>query len=242
MFLNIAICDDDIEIREHIKSYIENYQIAFDHDFHIDLFVDGVTLLSSEILSRYNILFLDVEMPMLSGIETAKVLREEIAPAAKIIFISNYPEYMQSSFSVHPYHYLQKPITREILFDVLNGAIRDIEKEHVFITFTLPDLSVKTMSIHDLIYIESDDSRKRIVSVHSIGLEFSAKGILTEYEEKLRGKSFIRCHKSFLVNIFHIHYLKKSEIILDTGEAVPTGRSYASELRARLSRMVFQSE
>ena len=242
MFLNVAVCDDDSEIREQIHSYISNYLFTCDHDFRIDLFPDGLTLLSSENLSEYNILFLDVEMPMISGIETAKALRESITPAAKIIFISNYPEYMQSSFSVHPYHYLQKPITREILFNVLNCAIRDIEKEHFFLMFTLPDLSVKTLNINDLVFIESDNSRNRVITVHSIHSVFAAKGILTDYEEELRGKNFIRCHKSILVNVFHIHYLEKREIILDTGETAPIGRSYATKLRNRLSKIIFQSE
>lgn len=242
MLLNIAICDDDPEIRDQIKSYIDAYQIAFDHEFGTDLFPDGPSLLSSKNLSGYNILFLDVEMPILSGIDTAKQLREQIAPTAKIIFVSNYPEYMQSSFSVHPYHYLQKPLSREILFNTMNSAIQDIEKERVFITITLPDLSVKTLNINDLLFIEAVDSRKRTASFHCKDSVFVAKGTLIEYEETLRGKQFTRCQKSILVNLFHIHYLQNQELILDTGEAIPIGRSYITDIRSKLSKMIFQME
>ena len=242
MFLNIAICDDDPEISEQIKSYIDDYQISFDHDFELEFFSDGISLLSSEKLTKHNILFLDVEMPLLSGIDTAKQLRDLITPAAKIVFISNYPEYMQNSFSVHPYHYLQKPISREIVYGILSSVIHDIEKERVFITITRPDLSVTTLNINDLLFIESANSRKRIVSFHCKESVFSAKGTLAKFEDILRGKQFLRCQKSILVNIFHIHYLHSQEITLDTGERIPIGRSYVTDIRNKLSKIIFHIE
>lgn len=239
MFLHIAICDDDPEVSEKIKSYIDNYQIAFDHDFHIDLFADGTSLLSSENPSEYSLIFLDVEMPILSGIETARIIRDTITTSSKVIFVSNYPKYMQSSFSVHPYQYLQKPISENDIFDVLNSAIRDIERERIYITFTLPDLSLRTINLHELLYIESDDSRKRTMIVHSTTSTFPAKGVLTDFSNKLHGMQFVRCHKSFLVNLFHIHYLNNQDLFLDTGASIPIGRSYGPEVRNKLSSVIF---
>ncbi len=239
MYLNLAICDDDPKIREQLKSYIDDYQIAFDHELLIDLFPDGTSLLTSKNLSEYSILFLDIEMPILSGIDTARQLRKQLSPTAKIVFISNYPEYMQSSFSVHPYHYLQKPVSHEVIYNTLNSAIQDIEKERYFITITLPDLSVKTLNINDILFIEADNSRKRITAFHCKDSVFTARRTLIEYEETLRGKQFARCHKSILVNLFHIHYLQNREIILDTGEAIPIGRSYMTDIRNKLSKMIF---
>ena len=240
MFLNIAICDDDPKVIEQLKSYVEDYEIAFDHDFRVDVFQDGTTLLDSDHLSEYNILFLDIEMPILTGIDAARIIRNAIAPVAKIIFISNYPEYMQSSFSVHPYHYLRKPISGEIISSVLTSAIQDIEKATVFVPITLPDLSIKTININNIIYIESGDSRKRLVIIHSIDSVFEAKGILTEYETRFHGKQFLRCHKSILVNLFHIHYIHQQKIILDTGDTIPIGRAYITEIRNILSKTIFQ--
>ena len=242
MFLNIVICDDDTDIQEQIKSFIENYEMAFDHDFRIDLFSDGSSLIESDNLSKYNILFLDIEMPVLSGIDTARIILDKIDPFAKIIFFSNYPEYMQSSFSVHPFHYLQKPLSKEMIFSVLTSAIRTMERQKTIITFTLPDLSIRALYKNDIVYIESDNSRKRTVTVHSIDSVFNAKGVMAEFGHELNTEQFIRCHKSILVNLFHIHYLQKQEIILDNDEKIPVGRTYYSELRKKLSHIVFRPE
>ena len=240
MNLNVAICDDDPEMCDKLKTIIEKYQITFDHNFQIDIFSDGISLCESPHLPDYNILFLDVEMPILSGLEAAMHIRNSLAPAAKIIFVSNYPEYMQSSFSVHPYHYLKKPVSDDMIYSVLSSAIKDIERDRFFIELSLPDLSEMTLKIHDLLYIESIDSRKRILSVHSKTDIIEAKGTLADCESDLEGTSFVRCHKSILVNLFHIHYLHKQEIILDTNETIPVGRSYATDIRNKLSKMLFQ--
>ena len=102
MKLNIAICDDENRILTHTSSLIDIYQFQhLDTNLSVDCYTSGESLLENYTQPRqYHILLLDIEMPGMNGIETARQIRNTIDRNAIIVFISSYPEYMQESFSV----------------------------------------------------------------------------------------------------------------------------------------------
>ena len=116
MKLNIAICDDENYILTHTTSLIDIYQFQhLDTNLSVDCYTSGEALLKAYTQSRqYHIILLDIEMTGLNGIETARKIRNEIDRNVIIVFISSYPEYMQESFSVHPYFSCQSLLPRKI--------------------------------------------------------------------------------------------------------------------------------
>ena len=96
MKLNIAICDDDEAAIEYLKSCITHFYFAFDVEVSISTFTSGRAFLDSYTeKGQYQLIFMDVEMPELNGLDTASILRSTIDRYALLVFVSNYPEYMQ---------------------------------------------------------------------------------------------------------------------------------------------------
>ncbi len=232
MKLNIAICDDDKKDIYNLSNILESYYIAKDIDLKIDTFSSGKALFQSYKKSGdYHILFLDVEMPLISGIRIAEVIRTTIDKHVIIIFISNYPEYMQDSFRVHPFHYITKPVTMKSIYELMNRVVEEIEQSHVIYSLISTEEGDITINIKDVLYIEVTNSKSGILAFHFFDKTLSTKGTLSYWRNELKDYNFYTCYRSILLNLAHIHYFEKHSIILDNGVKLPVGRSSEKELR-----------
>ena len=112
MTLKIAICDDCEKDRKHMMQLLLSYAFVHECDFHIEEFQNGKGLQERyRTRDTFQIIFIDIEMPDESGIDVADRIKRNVDHDVKVVFVSNYPEYMQDSFKVHPYHFLQKQVT-----------------------------------------------------------------------------------------------------------------------------------
>ncbi len=105
--LNIAICDDEINILNKTKEILENYK---KQSISVEVFLKGEDLVESD--SNFDIIFLDIDMTGINGIETARLIREK-DKKVKIIYVTNYTDYTSSAFSVHAFGYLLKPVNEK---------------------------------------------------------------------------------------------------------------------------------
>ena len=110
--INVAVCDDETEVLDTIKNYLISYQIQYDIECATHTFSNGSDFLESLDKIKFNIVFLDIEMPEMDGLEIAKHIREKSADDVYIIFVTSYPSYMHDSFQVQPFQYIVKPVTR----------------------------------------------------------------------------------------------------------------------------------
>ena len=109
MTLNIAICDDEAKEFEPLCHLLDVCSFQFNIDLHIDTYTNAQALLTRYRESTgapYQLLFLDIEMPDGSGITLADVIKRNFDHHVMIVFVSNYPKYMQDSFAVYPFHFL----------------------------------------------------------------------------------------------------------------------------------------
>lgn len=108
--INIAVCDDDLEITKSINKLLMKYQDERDLDFTVDLFNDGSGLKSSILKGKkYDLIYLDIEMRQMNGIATAKYIRS-IDTTVLLIYVSNYDNYLKELFEVEPFRFMSKPI------------------------------------------------------------------------------------------------------------------------------------
>ncbi len=107
----IAVCDDSVFDRDITKMYIEDYLNERGTESEIDCFSSGTEFLSSDI-SQYTLVFLDIYMVGINGVETARKLMEE-NPETKIIFCSSSPEFVDEALEIDVLRYFIKPIIRE---------------------------------------------------------------------------------------------------------------------------------
>lgn len=219
--IRIAIVDDEKVIREQIKKLIEKKQT----DCEIDTYGTGEDLLKAD--SVYDIIFLDIQMKGMNGIETAKALRQK-ADNTVLIFITGVKEYVFDAFDVSAFHYLIKPIEEHKFSEVYERAVLEVRKRK---QQTNGQLFVKTRNRNatfnqsDILYIES---RAKKVEIHTKTDTVEAYAAIGELEKQLVG-SFYRCHRGYLVNMAFIMEYGNDSITLNNGETIILSKDKYSE-------------
>lgn len=210
--MDIAVVDDESVIREHIREMIENKK----PDCHVACFSSAEALLNAA--KPFDILFLDIQMDGMNGIEAAKEVREKNADTV-LIFITGIKEYVFEALDLYAFHYLLKPVTKQKFAEVFVQALREAElrkmrrKKQLFINTRNKGI---TIDADNILYIESA-SRK--VEIHTTQEIIEVYGALSELETQLGG-AFYRCHRGYLVNMAHITEYNSDCITLTGGETI----------------------
>jgi len=237
MDLNIAICDNEIKEAELLNRYLKDYEQINEVNFKIDAFASGDSLLCSyNAIGAYHIIFLDVEMPGKNGIETASAIRNMGDNNVRIIFVSNYPKYMQDSFNVQAFNYLTKPISFDNFSDILNKIVTSY-KDSSNTKLIIPiDGQKELVFINDILYIEALKTRKGYIRFVLTNHTVICKGILSEWTEDLKSFDFVTPYRGLLVNINYIHYINNDSLTLTTGTVLPLSRRYDKKIRSLFSK------
>ena len=216
--MKIAVCDDSKEICLKITELIR----MRNNSAEIFLFSDGETLIASG--EDFDIVFLDIEMKKLTGIETAEKLRgleEGKDGKTAIIFITAFREYMEQAFDVGAFNYITKPIDEERFFRIFEAVSKEVDTalENKFIMVKCQGIQ-RRFFLHDISYIES--SNKKVILNTKQG-KFEVYGKLSEFEELLK-ESFFRPHRCYLVNMENISAYDYEEIVTLDGDRLPMSK------------------
>ena len=225
--MKIAICDDDRSFSEILKNKIEDIFTFEDLNFNISIHSNGIDLIDS--VSQYDIIFLDVEMPDVSG---EKIARHIIASNCKtlVVFVTNHDDFVSSSFKYKPFGFIRKDkLDFELQQTVLNLKEYISDSASVF----LFEYQGKTMSVkfHEIIYIEVFGHS---ITMHTTTQDFVVYQTLSAIEKQLQNRGFVRTHKSFLVNCDHIFSVEKNNVILCTGREIPLSRHRINDVKEAL--------
>ncbi len=215
--MNLFLCDDQPEFTNKFTKQLEGYFLLKKVPFQLTVFSNGEDLLNTDITP--DIIFLDIKMGGISGIETARILRKKLI-RSKIIFLTAYKEYVFEAFDVDASHYLIKPVNTDKLEAVLDhviGQLRALHEEYLTIQ---SGSSIQRFSYSEILYLEV---RNRKVTIHTrnTDLEFYQQ---LETLEKTLPTQFFRCHRSFIVNMDSVMRLSKTDIFLSNGECIPISK------------------
>jgi DNA-binding LytR/AlgR family response regulator len=221
MMKAIAIDDEPLALRVIERFCLDNESVALEKTFtgpnealrHLQKFPT-------------DLLFLDINMPSLNGIDLYKSIRQE----TMVIFTTAYSEYAVQSYELNAIDYLLKPFTKERF----NQAITKAKEYFQFIhkqnqtnnLFIRADYSLVNINIDDILYIEGLDDYIK-VHVHNqktIVARSTMKAIL----EKLPAKDFVRVHRSFIIPLKRIESVRNKTIKIGDSE-IPIGNSYEQE-------------
>lgn len=213
--LLLAVCDDMPMECVNIAKQIRELLGQSGMEGVIKKYISGQELLDSK--ENFDIIFLDIKMPEMSGMELARKIREQ-GKRSLIIFVTSAGEYVFEAFDVEAFQYLVKPIRRETLKKVLEKAVRKIQADadDDFLLIQT-DRQTKKIYLKDILYIESIGRIAKIHCREETWETYEQIGILAE---KLSEKAFFRCHKCFLVNLGYVDSFHKTEICLENGEKV----------------------
>lgn len=230
--LSIAVCDDELIecccIAGKIKKIMEEMKLPC----ILRQFSSGQELLKST--ENFDIIFLDILMKDLDGMQTAQLFREKAFDKI-LIFISSSRDYVFEAYDVEAFWYLLKPIDEKKLKRVLEKVVLKIENPPQEFIIVSKERQKKKLFLDNIYYFEV---RGRIIYVHG------ADGIFTYYEKLevlencLQGKGFFRCHKSYLVNLKYAAGYNRQEIVFDNEERVVIAkRRYEEFCRELLAYM-----
>ena len=216
----VAICDDEDDQLNSLEKLMQGYVAP--HSLQISRFNSGEALLEEyESGARYDILFLDVKMGGLSGIETARRLRQN-GSKVLIIFLTNVMDFALEGYEVNAFRYLTKPLTEEKFRGTFEKALREasILSEKYYIINSVEN-EIFRLDMDDIFYFES--FRRRVI-VHLKGKSIEYIANISSVEGKLAPFGFFRIHKSYLVSQKHIEHISRSAVTLSDGTELPLSR------------------
>lgn len=230
--MKLTICDDDRRIREMIAEAVREVS----QNTEIECFKDASAVLSK----WYNtdILFLDIQMPGIDGMNAAKIIRGN-GKKTVIVFVTAIEEQVFNAFDVGAFQYIVKPFDRNRIKEIIKKAIEQVEEKDYIEKTVREKESEKVRSImvksggvntkviiSDITYAEIFDRR---IVLHMIGRDnIEYYGRISELEGVL-GKDFYRVHRAFLINLAFVRSYDSRSVNV-SGEEIPVARGKYQEL------------
>ena len=242
--VNVAICDDEEYFLKELEKLVSVYANEAKCELEIDTYQDPERLVE-EITSgkkEYQLVFLDVEMPGMSGVEAAKKLREK-GYQDVICFVTGFEGYALDAFSVEAIGYICKPAQYLDIKKVIHKALIqiyynwDVEEAKKRYLEVCTQKSSMMVDIRQILYLEK---RRNQCVIHMETGEVVCYETLKHLFSKLNQQKFCYCHQGYIVNFDKIKEVKKEVICFGEGKEVPVSRRYQSELRERHMNKIYR--
>ncbi len=210
--MEIAVVDDEKVIREQIRELVEKYEPGC----HVKTYKAGEELLAEGV--GCDVVFLDIQMEGMNGIDTAKALRG-MQEDTVLIFITGVKDYVFEAFDVAAFHYLLKPVEEKKFAEVFMRAKAEVEKrkakgqETIFVKTRNRGFTIQK---NEILYVEN---RGKKVEIHTGNEVMEMYASMNEMEKRL-GADFCRCHRGYLVNMAYIAEYENDSISLCNGEKI----------------------
>lgn len=232
--VKIGICDDEPEMRKPLRQILEQVLQLQGVEYLISESESGEELTAGISCLDIDILFLDIEMRSLDGIETAKLLRRK-GMKGIIIFVTAYPDFVFQGYEVHAFHYILKPYRKEKIEEVLRQALHelDLSKERYFVIEQ--KARVIRIPLSQTIAFKSD--RRKVEAL--LEEDFVAfYGRIDEVYRELPS-CFIRIHNRYIVNLNYVTTLERDRCILGS-RSFPVSRAFRQELETAFARAMLK--
>lgn len=228
----IAICDDELHVCSQLENILGALSKGLPKRIEVDVFYTGESLM--QYLSHgegYDLIFLDIELKLLNGVEVGKKIREELKDEiTQIVYISGKDSYAMELFEVRPLNFLIKPLERDRIEAVVRKAIELTDRVKHFFEYK-SGRSIAKAFIKDILYFESKGKKVRMVLVDGAH-EFYSK--LSEIEQQLDNQDFILIHKSYLANSFHIIEYQYESVKMSDHTILPISQQHRRTVREKL--------
>lgn len=227
--VRIAVCDNEAQDLQQLAELTRHIVQSEDIDYELACYESSKALLEAvESGEAYHILLLDVMMEGLSGIELAAALRA-LQSDAEIVFVSSNREMAMYGYEVAAVRYLAKPVQEEKLREALLYCCRSRTQRKEIALSTAR--GVRRIQTSDIIYVETWGRGVRVTLTdgqEEVGLKIS------QMEAMLPAEQFFLCHRTVLVNLAYVQYIRYCELELKTGAVLPVSKYRQNDARERL--------
>lgn len=227
----LALCDDsqsDLDtLRGHLaqlrREHLQFEEIALQNGYElVELHRTG---------RRFHLIILDMMMEPVDGIQTARLIREYDADVP-ILIVTATPEYAIDGYQVGASRYILKPVQQESFLAEVRRVLRRAEASGQKSFSFASDSGVTKLLLEEITYLESN---LRTITLHTVGgRQYQFTGKISDLEQQLQQQDFVRVHKSYLVNLRHLHKLFKETITLTGGDTVPVSKYKSKEIHQQL--------
>ena len=178
--------------------------------------------------NKYDIVFFDIKMKKVSGIELSNLVREK-NKVVDIVFVTGMIEYALHGYKVSAMQYLLKPIKQDDIYSCLNKVLERIDSTDESSKFMIIKTPKKSMKLNydEIYYFEMFSPN---IVIHTIKEEIALRKKISEIEKELKSSSFIRCHRSYIVNLKYVKSISKKTIILENEVNIPLSRNKYKEV------------
>ena len=233
--MRIAVCDDQPEQLKQICDWVSEWPNC-PGDLTLHPFDNGDSLLRAHQARPFDLVLLDVMMPLLNGMETAKEIRLN-DQSVKLIFLTATADFAVDAFTVKASNYLLKPVVPQKLYQCLDEITEELRSSAKKICIKGLH-ALHRIAVADIEYIESQN--KKILFVLSNGQSILSGEPLYTYEEKLTLEDgFFKCSRSFIVNINRIVTFTAKEIRTHSGARISISRSLHREFENAYFSVLF---
>lgn len=216
--ITVGICDDSqielIMLQRFIVSFFDDKKL----DYRLLTFSNGEELLDYYSDKRLDLLFLDIYMKNINGIETGRSIRT-LDSKVEIIYCTASSSFALESYNLLAFGYLVKPfdpVKLKMLLERFVDNKPNFEHKHLVVKSNYND---RVINLDDIVHIESDD---KVLMIYTIDKEIiKIYGKLNEIEEKLDSPDFLRCHQSYIINMKYIKSVNENDFITTIGTMIP---------------------
>ena len=235
--MKIAICDDEVQFINTTVALLEKWASKHHVDVTLYRFSNGDDLIRAHHTHCMDLIILDIIMPLLNGMDTAKELRQE-HQSVPIIFLTSSHEFAVDSYEVKALNYLMKPVDPEKLFAAMDDFTQTLHREKE--TFTAQTSSgFCRITLDDVDYLEAQNKLVQVCLSNNTTLEIRE---LSSHCEEIFSldKGFFKCHRSYIVNLDHVEQFTKTTIHTKNGTQIPISRNNSAAFKEAYFSYMFR--
>lgn len=216
--MKVAICDDVMEVCSDLERILLDLKKEKNMYLTVDVFSSGEELMEELNNVRYDLIFLDIELIHMNGVEVGQYIRKDRKDhITKIVYISSKTQYDRQLFDVQPLLFLEKPIKQEKVNEAVRLTKELLGEEKTTFTFKKGQ-NMYHIPLNEILYFEVNNRTIGLVKRDEI-LQFNGK--IKDIHEEVKGYRFMHPHRSYVVNYDHISLLKPDRIEMVNGDIIP---------------------
>lgn len=238
--IRIAVCDNEAQDLERSYNCIyEYFQEQEKGEAEVVQFSSGADLIESMKERRFDLYFLDILMPGCTGLDVGRAIRE-IDSSAYIIYVTVSREFSFEAFEIRAFHYLEKPVKKEAVFDILDTVLARIKKNNDQKICVNTKAGMTSIRLNDILYVENVSR----AAVYTLKDGDCVLGVCNRgsFEESIRpvseNRAFIQPHKSYFVNMEYIQNFGSKVITLDNGKEISISKKRYSAVKSEYMRFL----
>ena len=238
--MQIGICDDNLLVATQLESQLNKFLQKENLVYNIEVFTTPQRLINTLEDHVFDVLFLDIEMGEITGIDVGRYLRQiEENHYTTVIFFSSYTSYHEELFGVTPSGFLKKPVDYNELTTVMNPVLKRLrlrtKEANSFFVYKKGG-ETNLISAKDILYFESIKRQVKIVYKNNDSiLEDLFYSTMEETAQRLVPRLFFQVHRSYIVNLAQVTATSSSDVILNKEIVIPIGRKYRKDFLNALS-------